>query len=121
MSRIRLAAPLAVVALSLVATAALAGGPTLSWSDLHDGGASAIDDGYVALTDPQGNAIIGGVRTPLGGFGDIFIRKMSGADGSPMWSVVYADPAGNDMELADIVIDHRGDLLVAGYLSSCDS
>ena len=35
--------------------------------------------------------------------------------------ILGKDPDGNDMELTDMVLDHRGDLLVAGYLSSCDS
>ena len=33
--------------------------------------------------------------------------------------VVYSN--GNDMALADMVLDHRGDIMIAGYLSSCDS
>lgn len=114
-------AALAVATLFLVPTAAMAFSPTLGWSDLHDGGAGQIDDGYVALTDPAGDAIIGGVRTPVGGFGDILIRKLDRVTGEPAWTFLYVDPAGNDMALADMVLDHRGDVLVAGYLSSCDS
>jgi len=117
----RIAAVLAVAAVSLAPTTLLAGAPQLGWSDLHDGGANQLDDGYVALTDASGNAIVGGVRTAPGGFGDVFIRKLGRSDGLTDWTFVYADPGGNDMALADMVIDHRGDIMVAGYLSSCDS
>ncbi len=116
-----IAAVLAVAAVSLAPTAVLAGGPELGWSDLHDGGANLIDDGYVALTDTDGNAIVGGVRTALGGAGNLYIRKLGRADGLTDWTYEYAAPGGNDMALADMVIDHRGDIMVAGYVSNCES
>ena len=115
------AAVLAVAAVFLAPTSLLAGGPELGWSNLLDGGANLVDDGYVALTDADGNAIIGGIRTAPGGFGDIYVRKLGRADGLADWTFVYSAPGGNDMALADMVIDHRGDIMVAGYLSSCDS
>lgn len=122
MRRIRLVtAVAAAVALYLVPTPLLAGAPTLGWSDLHDGGANLIDDGFVALTDQEGNAIVAGIHTALGGFNDIFVRKLGRADGQPLWSYSYSAPVDSDMAVVDLVIDHRGDILVAGYLSSCDS
>ncbi len=93
----------------------------MGWANLHDGGANLVDDGFVALTDAEGNAVIGGVRTSPGGYGDIYIRKMGRTDGLVDWTFVYSAASGNDMALADMVIDHRGDIMVAGYLSSCDS
>jgi len=117
----RIAAVLAVAAVSFAPTTLLAGGPELGWSNLHDGGANLVDDGFVALTDAEGNAVIGGVRTSPGGYGDIYIRKMGRTDGLVDWTFVYSAASGNDMALADMVIDHRGDIMVAGYLSSCDS
>jgi hypothetical protein len=121
MSRERLAAAAAALVLSLCPSALVAGGLTLGWSDLHDGGANLVDDGYVALTDAEGNAIIGGVHTTPGGFNDIFVRKLLRQDGSVDWTFIHTAEGDNDMAVADMVIDHRGDILVAGYLSSCDS
>jgi hypothetical protein len=122
MQRIRLfLAALAVATLTLAPGPAAAGAPELGWSDLHDGGAQLIDDGYVALTDAAGNAVIAGVRTVAGGNADLLVRKLDRLTGELMWSYAYAEPAGNDMAVADMVIDHRGDILIAGYLSSCDS
>ena len=122
MNRYRLvAAVFAVAAFSLAPAVAAAFSPDLGWSDLHDGGAQQIDDGYVALADTDGNAIIGGIRTAPEGFGDILVRKLDRITGDPVWTYLYEDPAGNDMALADMVLDHRGDIMVAGYLSSCDS
>jgi hypothetical protein len=121
MRRVRLAGLAAATALLLTASAVLAGGPTLGWSDLHDGGANLVDDGFVALTDPDGNAIVGGVHTTPDGFNDIFVRKLARESGLAAWTFVHAADGDNDMAVADMVIDHRGDIMVAGYLSSCDS
>lgn len=117
----RMAAVLAAAAVTLVPAAVLAGGVELGWADLLDGGANLVDDGWIALTDHEGNAIVGGIRTAPGGAGDIFIRRLGRADGLTDWTYVYAAAGGNDMALADMVIDHRGDIMVAGYLSNCDS
>jgi hypothetical protein len=122
MSRIRLfLAALVAVTLALAPGSVSAFSPELGWSDLHDGGAQLIDDGYVALTDGDGNAVIAGVRTVPGGQADLFLRKLDRLTGEALWTYTYAEPAGNDMAVADMVIDHRGDIMVAGYLSSCDS
>ena len=122
MNRHRLvAAAIAVAAFSLAPVVAAASSPRLGWSDLHDGGANQLDDGYVALADADGNAIIGGVRTAPDGFTDFLVRKLDRITGAAIWTYVYEDPIGNNMALADLVLDHRGDLLIAGYLSSCDT
>ncbi len=106
---------------TLALTPALADEPAFGWSDLHDGGAGLLDEGVIALMDADGNAIVGGMRTDPDGPADILIRKLDHEDGSVLWTYTYVDPGGYDMKLSDIVIDHRGDLLVAGYLASCDS
>lgn len=116
-----IAAVLAAAVVVLAPATLLAGGPTLGWSDLHDGGANQLDDGFVALTDQDGNAIVGGIRTTASGYNDIFVRKLGRTDGFTDWTFVYSAPGDNDMALADMVVDHRGDIMVAGYLSSCDS
>jgi hypothetical protein len=94
--------------------------PALLWYDVHDGGANQIDEGIAVLTDPAGHAIVGGFRTTPGGRSEIFVRKLDRRDGAPIWTFTFADADGSDLILADLVSDHRGDLLVAGYLSDCD-
>ncbi len=111
---------LVVLAVLALAAAAPAQEPTLAWSELHDGGAALADDGYSVVLDPQGHPVIGGVRT-ASEFGDLLLRKLDRTSGQPLWTYVYTDPGGNDMALAEICLDHRGDVLVAGYLSACDS
>jgi len=111
---------LLVLAAVALAVAAPAQEPTLAWSELHDGGAALADDGYSAVVDPDGHPVIGGVRT-ADEFGDLLVRKLDRDSGQPLWTFVYTDPGGNDLALAEICLDHRGDVLVAGYLSACDS
>ena len=66
-------------------------------------------------------ASIAGIHTTLDGFNDIYVRKLGRADGLLDWSYAHTAEGDNDMAIADMVVDHRGDILVAGYLSSCDS
>lgn len=94
--------------------------PVLQWSDLYDGGAGQHDEGIVALFAQDGHPIVGGVRTAASGRLQILIRKLDRSDASPLWTHVFGDPDGNDLFMADMVLDHRGDLLVAGYLAACD-
>jgi len=111
--------------LLLLAAAALGAGaaaqePTLAWSVLDDGGATLADDGVAVIVAADGHPVVGGVRTPAGGNGDLLVRKLDRETGDPLWTYTYTDPAGNDMQLVDILFDHRGDIMVAGYLSACD-
>ncbi|MBU0728665.1 MAG: DUF2341 domain-containing protein [Proteobacteria bacterium] len=48
---------------------------------------------------------------------DIVVRKYSGVDGTPMWSVVY-DSAFGDDEGADIAVDTLNNVYVTGYVST---
>ena len=105
----------------LIATAAIAEEPTLGWSILHDGGAALTDENVVVLLDADGNVITGGIHDTGTDYTDLLVRKLDAVDGTPIWTFTYADPMGNDMALTDLVLDHRGDVLIAGYLSACDS
>jgi len=106
-----------VLALGTVALAA----PTLSWSDLHDGGANLNDELTSVIFTPDGNVVSGGMHDPGNGHADIFVRKHDRATGEVIWEYSYAHPTGNDMVVSELILDHRGDIMVAGYLSSCDS
>ena len=104
----------------LMSASAGAQEPTLLWVDVHDGGGNQIDEGVAVLTDAAGHPIVGGYRTTPGGRAEIFVRKLAHPDGAELWSYALGNPDGQDLILADMVMDHRGDLLVAGYLSDCD-
>jgi len=111
----------ALVALAWVLGAARADEPTLGWSLVQDGGGALDDFGVTVLADTAGNPILGGVQTPAVGGANLLVRKLDRASGAVLWTYAYADPDGNDMVLADLVLDRRGQVLVAGYLSACDS
>lgn len=93
--------------------------PTLEWADLHDGGAHYIDLGLAALSDGQGNLIVGGESADGVGGLDILIRKLSRSTGQPLWTMRYAAFDGNDMALSGMVWDPFGDILVGGYIRGC--
>lgn len=118
-STFRIAAAL-VFAVGVAATGAHAD-PTLGWSDLHDGGAGLGDEAISVVFDPAGHVISAGIHDPGDGYTDLIIRKHHRDTGEPIWTFTYADPVGNDLAISEILLDHRGDVLVAGYLSACDS
>jgi hypothetical protein len=90
------------------------------WSRRFGGAAS--DVAFSVALDREGNVVVtgytsgsvdfgGGVLTGLGGV-DIFVVKLSGADGSHIWSRRFG---GVTNEFARTVrVDQRGDVLVAG-------
>jgi hypothetical protein len=94
--------------------------PTLQWVDRYDGGGHQLDEGVAVLFDADGHPVLGGVRTTTANVTDILVRKLDRLSGELIWSYVLHESDGNNMALADMVRDHRGDILVAGYLSACD-
>ena len=114
---------LALLAALALVTAAVAAAdePTLVWSNLLDGGASQTDDGQSVLVGPGGHPIVGGIRTGAHGYADISVQMLDRDTGQPLWTFLHHNSDGFDLALADLALDHRGDVLVAGYLSACDS
>jgi len=104
-----------------LATAGAHADPTLGWSDLYDGGAGLGDEAIAVVFDSDGHVISAGIHDPGEGYSDLIIRKHHRDTGEPIWTFTYADPVGNDLAVSEIMLDHRGDVLVAGYLSACDS
>lgn len=116
-----MALPRLLVAVVMLAAAPVLAQPTLGWSDLHDGGADLNDDLVDVVFTADGHVITAGVHETMSGYADILVRKHDPETGEPVWTFSYADPIGNDMAVSEVLIDHRGDVLIAGYLSACDS
>ncbi|HOX24468.1 MAG TPA: hypothetical protein PLL30_01765 [Candidatus Krumholzibacteria bacterium] len=112
----------AVLAAAFAPAGPASGGePTFAWSLVHDGGAGLLDDGTAVVADAAGDVLVGGMQTRPGGHADLLVRKYDRVDGSLAWSYTYVDTAGNDLTLADLVLDRRQDVLVAGYRTLCGS
>jgi len=106
-------------ALLLSATVALAGAPSLEWSDVYDAGADLNDTGLVLLPDPDGNIIVGGESADANGSSDLYLRKLSRDTGAVLWTCRWEEPGGNDMAIVDLAFDPLGDILVGGYVRGC--
>jgi hypothetical protein len=111
--------PILVVPLVLSAAAALATSPDLAWTDLHDGGVNMPDMGTALLVDPQGDILVAGESTDVGGTSDLYIRKLSRVDGHQIWDSRWGDPGGNDMAMIELAFDPLGDVVVGGYVRGC--
>lgn len=99
---------------------AAAAGPTLQWSDLHDGGASYVDIGTAALCDSEGNLVVGGESADGTQGLDMLVRKLHGQTGEEIWRRRVPAPDGLDMALSGMAWDGSGDLLVGGFIRACD-
>ncbi len=121
MMRSRQRIPTAVLLVLLVACgpAWAADPPTMSWSDVHDGGAEFGDDGYQCLVAADGNPVVAGESTELTGGADLLIRKLDRADGSQMWAYRYEGYDDKDVAVTDMTWDSVGQLLVAGFIRGC--
>ncbi len=111
--------PVLVVPLVLSAGAALAAGPNLAWTDTYDGGIGMPDQGAALLVDPQGDILVAGESTDVGGTSDLHIRKLSRIDGHQLWESRWGDPGGNDMAMIELAFDPLGDIVVGGYIRGC--
>jgi hypothetical protein len=116
---IRIPVAAVVIATALLQNPTQAQEPSMAWHEAYDGGAGQQDEGMIVLFAADGHPIVGGMRTPAGGRSEIFMRKLDRTDGSALWTHIASDPLGNDLLLSDMLLDHRGDLMVAGYLSDC--
>jgi hypothetical protein len=110
---------LVAAVLTLALPAAAAAGPVFQWADVLSGSAGLLDDGYCALTDPDGNLIVAGESANVGGGTDMYVRKLSRADKSMMWDARYEAFDDNDMAVTDMNFDPFGDVLVGGYIRGC--
>ena len=93
--------------------------PSFEWHDLFDGGIQQFDLGTVALTDGDGNLVIGGESAGPAGSIDMLIRKLDRQTGDVIWQTRQAAHDGNDMAVTGMVWDGDGDLLVGGTRLGC--
>lgn len=100
------------------------------WEKSMSGSGMTFGGGVAA--DSAGNAWVAGetwagdmtVVNPIqkdnaGGFGDIFIARMSAADGSLLYSTYYGGAAGED-SATDVALDPAGNVYVTGRTTSTD-
>jgi hypothetical protein len=111
--------PVLVAPLVLSAAVAMATVPNLGWHDTYDGGIGGADTGTALLVDPQGDILVAGESTDVGGTSDLHIRKLSRVDGHQLWESRWGDPGGNDMAMIELAFDPLGDIVVGGYVRGC--
>ncbi|MBU1699114.1 MAG: hypothetical protein KJ970_17260 [Candidatus Eisenbacteria bacterium] len=109
-----------LVVFALFCAAPVLGDPTFEWDMLYDGGAQYRDVGTAALTDADGNLVVGGSRSDLVGGTDLIVRLLDRETGTTLWTATWAINDQNDVELSGMVWDGFGNLLVAGYVAGCE-
>lgn len=118
-SSARIVATFCLMLLAAVAAHPAHAAPTLSWSDLFDGGGNYTDIATAAFTDAAGNLYVGGESADGVQGADMSIRWIDRATGITIWEQRYSAYDGNDMALSAIEGDNFGNIVVAGYIRGC--
>ena len=86
------------------------------WRETIDG-PDGLDDVAVSVAvDGNGDVIAGGFSTSVATGADLFVVKLNGADGTPIWTgLVDGTASGND-EATHVVVDGAGHAIAAGLL-----
>jgi hypothetical protein len=103
----------------LLAPALAAAAPSFGWMQTYEGGGLYVDEATLALSDPAGNLVLGGVsHDGIDGM-DILVCKLARDTGALIWETRQTAFDTNDMAVSDMCWDGLGDLLVAGYVVGC--
>lgn len=91
-------------------------GDTL-WGRTYAGPAGGYDEGSAAITDPDGNVYVAARVVNSGWASDIAVLKYS-PEGALLWERSYDGTAHNVDEPRAILLDHQGNICVAGEAQS---
>ncbi len=86
------------------------------WRETIDG-PDGLDDVAVSVAvDGNGDVIAAGFSTSLATGADLFVVKLDGATGDPIWTGLVDGTAGGNDEATHVVVDGAGDVIAAGLL-----
>ena len=92
-----------------------AGSGALRWSRNYDRGYGGHDECYALAVTPEGDVVaVGMAHAPTGEYG-LLTLKLSGADGSVLWSVLEPGVVVVASANHAVAIDPVGQVVVAGY------
>ncbi|MFH1844356.1 MAG: hypothetical protein ABIF77_14240 [bacterium] len=93
--------------------------PAEEWIDIHDGGDNYVDEGTVALADPDGHLVVGGSSNDGVFASDMYFYKLHRLTHAVIWSQRVPAFDDSDMVVSQMVWDGYGDILVGGYIAGC--
>ncbi|MFH0900236.1 MAG: hypothetical protein V2A73_06375, partial [Pseudomonadota bacterium] len=98
---------------------------TVSIWNQYTPGASGTTQGYGLhggiVVAPDGNPVVAGSATSAEKGKDVFIRKLSSADGATVWTQQFDGGASVDDEAMAIAADADGNIAVSGYVGVAGS
>ncbi|MBI2264793.1 MAG: SBBP repeat-containing protein [Armatimonadetes bacterium] len=89
------------------------------WTQTYNDTANGQDVGLDIAVDSSGNAYVTGFETLPGQGGNVWVRKYD-ANGNPIWTRTYNDPANAGDSGRAIAVDSFGNVYVAGHETSTD-
>jgi hypothetical protein len=86
------------------------------WRETIDG-PDGLDDVAVSVAvDPNDDVIAAGFSTSVATGADLFVVKLSGATGDPVWTGLVDGTAGGNDEATQVVVDAAGHVIASGLL-----
>jgi uncharacterized delta-60 repeat protein len=92
-----------------------AGGGASLWTNYYNGPGNGSDFATAIAVSPNGNVIVAGNSTGVGGLYTEYAIIAYSADGSPLWTNRYNGPGNGRDEVTDIAVGTDGRVFVTGY------
>jgi hypothetical protein len=92
-----------------------AGTGALRWSRNYDRGYGGNDECYALAVTPEGDVVAAGTAQAPSGENGLLTLKLSGVDGSVLWSVLEQGAPAAASAIHALAIDPVGQIVVAGY------
>ncbi len=91
---------------------------TVVWTQTLSGAANLDDQGLAVTLDATGNVVVLGYETLANGTTNMLVAKLSGTNGSLVWSYSYDGGLGGNDYGFGITANAAGDLLVTGQVEN---
>ena len=108
-----------MAAIIFTCTSAAVADTTEMWSQQHDGGGNYIDSGTLVTLAPDGNLVVAGESTEVGGGADLYVRKLDKSNANQIWEFRFDGVDDKDVAVSEVAWDSFGQLLIAGFIRSC--
>ena len=90
------------------------------WTNLYNGPGNDADAAFAVAVDSNNNVIVTGTSIGSGSGNDYATIKYSSA-GVPLWTNRYDGPGNSNDVATAMVVDHSGNVIVAGYSTGIGS
>lgn len=94
---------------------------SIAWTTTYNGVADGLDVAFAIDVDSMGNPVVAGAETVAGQGLNMWIRKLSSAQGSTLWTRSYNAGANKNDIAEGVAVDADDNVIVAGFDAQADA